>query len=536
MESVPKTCTHNSFVNKPFASWKHATVTNNDYAMRSLDCKGAFYKCFDLNFLGRLPVTVMTNCQHNEMNSFHQRYLKETPEMAKLDWSLIDRIINNLANELRPHFNGPIGIEEFLGDKKGRMGSRYTKAYNDVYNHRRTLKDISGMSAFIKLEKYNDPTKSPRFIMGRDPRFNLLYGLFTTPLEHAFTKLPQVAKGKNFKERGEAFQRLVGEWYLENDFSKFEGSQRYPVLCMELLLMKKLLNKADFEVYSALWSEKLVKKGYTSNNIKFRFEQCRGSGDMDTGLGNTTLNYIAMKYFLIKNGIDENLFLVDGDDGVAKVPRLMREFKNTFLDFGFDAKLVIREDYHDVEFCSSKFIQIQPGVYYQVQNLMKLLSNIQYLLDPRFVPAAAEYFASLGFMYQVVYRGIPLFHQLGNFLRGAVPEKFYVKPDSVEHNYGIKEAFKHSKNLMFEVDHKLAYLEVMLAFGLSPVEMERIAHLLSAKLHVPPQHTKALPRLMTPRLRAEQLVSPITLVDFRECSQFREHLHGNEDLLKLIHT
>jgi len=280
--------------------------------------------------------------------------LKETTEFqhSEIDEILLEKIITDLAEELRPHFKGPITISEFLSTKKGRLGARYNKAYNDLYNNRYDLRDISRMSAFIKTEKYNDDTKSPRFIMGRDPRFNILYALFTTPMEEAFTKLPQVAKGKNFLQRGEQFSKLVGGWYLENDFSKFEGSQRIEVLAYELRLFAKLLPPNEFEKFRAVWLEKLLKRGYTKNGIKFDFLGCRGSGDMDTGLGNTLLNYITMKYFLVKNGVPPNRFIVDGDDGVAGVPSGKEEYINTFSFFGFDAKLILKRDYHDVDFCS----------------------------------------------------------------------------------------------------------------------------------------------------------------------------------------
>jgi len=159
--AVSKTCTHKQFKNSPFAEWKHAAVGTGDNSPKSLSCEGKFHKFFDIKFFEQMPVIVMTACQHNEINSFHQRYLRQTPELGKLDYNLINEIITQLAKELRPYFNGPITIQEFLKDKKGKLANRYRTSYNKLYNHKKDFKDISRMSTFIKNEKYNDESKSP---------------------------------------------------------------------------------------------------------------------------------------------------------------------------------------------------------------------------------------------------------------------------------------------------------------------------------------------------------------------------------------
>jgi len=510
--TVNKSCTHKQFVNKPFAEWKHAVVGKGDDTPKSLCCEGKFHKFFDLQFFEKKPVIVMTACQHNELNSFHQRYLKETPAIGNLDYPLILDIIKKMAVDLRPHFNGPITIQEFLRDKKGKLAGRYRNAYNQLYNNSYDIKDISRMSAFIKSEKYNDESKSPRFIMGRDPKFNLLYGLFTTPMEHAFTHLPQVAKGKNFLERGQMFADLLGGWFLENDFSKFEGSQRLDVLVIEKWLFRELLTPDEYEKYRMCWHEKMLKRGYTQKGIKFKFQACRGSGDMDTGLGNTLLNYVSMKYFLIKNGVPSDKFMVDGDDGVASIPSSNKQYVNYFADFGFDAKLLIKKDYHDVEFCSSNFIQITPGKFYQVQNLTKLLSNIGTILNPEFVYSASDYYASLGYMYQTCYKGIPIYEDLGRFLRGFAGEKHYCKTEYANGAYGISEAFKHSRGTNFPVDAHLAYVEIMMVCNLSAVEVEHLYKQLSAKVEIPVDYTRELRTKTTKTIDASQMVDPFQLV------------------------
>jgi hypothetical protein len=335
-------------------------------------------------------------------------------------------------------------------------------------------------------------------------------------LEHALTEISQVAKGKNFLQRGEAFSNITGEWFLENDFSKFEASQRIRLLeLIELGVWKRLSTDSDYAKLKRLFYAKLEKNGHTLNGLKFKFRGCRGSGDMDTGLFNTIINIVAIEYFLEENNLEENIekYMVDGDDSVTKIPRgtKLSDLKNTFNDFGFDTKLVVRKDYHDVEFCSSKFIQINPGTYYQVQNLEKLLSNVGYLINPNFTHCADDYYASLGYMYMVVYKDIPLYYDLGKYLRSC-RDKHYIKTELVNGSFGAFNAFEKTKELNIHVDPVLAYTEIMMSTGLSPPEISYLQQQFSKPLVIPSQYCGDYKQTS---LRVElkyQVIDPYTLI------------------------
>jgi hypothetical protein len=320
----------------------------------------------------------MANCGHNVFDSLHKRYLKETPELGNLDMNLVYRIIDDLVLKMKPHMGG-FDFHEFIASKVGRLRHRYCDAYTEITKQGFNLSRDSDIAAFVKLERYFEDGKAPRMIMGRNPKFNLIYASIIQPIEKAFFALPQVANACDYFSCGGKFSKLVGDWFMENDMSKFEGSQRFETLRLEYLVYSKLFS--DLDLLDMIFATKLIKKGRTTVGIDFKFEQCRGSGDMDTSLGNGILNYIATQYFLVKNycpkcpisGCTEpscktHSFVVKGDDSYASVPRFAT-YRNTYSDFGFDAKIVIRTTPEDVEFCSGHFVEYAPMKYIYVQTV-----------------------------------------------------------------------------------------------------------------------------------------------------------------------
>jgi len=192
---------------------------------------------------------------------------------------------------------------------------------------------------------------------------------------------------------------------------------------------------------------------------------------MDTGLFNTILNWIACRYYEdVNNTGGHGRFIVDGDDGVIGVNNRNATNINTAKQFGFDAKIILRDDYHDVEFCSSKFIEINHGVYYQVQNMKKLLNNVQYVINPEFYKSLPTYFGSLGFMYKQLYKNIPVYYEFGCYLASCFSG--YVSTNMCEKfSYIASEAFKASES-KFTVDIPLCKAEIALSFGMSHEKLD----------------------------------------------------------------
>jgi hypothetical protein len=394
------------------------------------------------------------------MSSFTHRYLKDTPNPASMDHNLLDRIVKHLAVQISNQMsNDNFDFSEFILSKKGKLRSRYMNAHNKNVRRGINISSISDIGAFVKNERYFEE-KAPRMIMGRNPCFNLLYARFVQPLENAFFKLEQVANACDYSKCGSKFAKLLGKWFFENDMSKFEASQRWFTLKLEYMVYA-LIFPHDLQELDVLFAAKMHKKGTTVAGVKFDFNYCRGSGDMDTGLGNGILNYIATMYFQAVNFCPSGSkcqlehcnnvscvtgqFVIKGDDSYGVMP-VGADYVNTYAYFGFDAKLVIKQDPHDVEFCSGHFVRIKGGWYY-VQKLRKLLTSIETVINSDFLEHGwvAHYYRSLGMMYKVLYAGLPVYEDLADYLMSV--SNYGLNFNLVEqHSYGAAEAFKNFKS------------------------------------------------------------------------------------------
>lgn len=442
----------------------------------------------------------MANCCHNVFDSLHKRYLKDTPPIGSLDWKLVERIVCDLAMRIRDNMT-PFDKDTFLSSKKGRVRGRYVTAATRINREGFDLVRDSNISAFVKLERYFEKGKSPRMIMGRNPKFNIPYAQIIEPIEKAFFSLPQVANACDNIACGEKFSRLVGQWFMENDMSKFEASQRFKVLRLEFMVYSLVLPQHQ-RLIDRLFAQKLRKRGHTNTGVSFDFDECRGSGDLDTSLGNGILNYIATQYNLIKNfcptcsltacaepGCMSYRFVVKGDDSYSSIPRFAN-FVNYYCDFGFDAKIIIRKRPEDVEFCSGHFIEVRPGKFVYVQKLQKLIDSLRTCINADAVRNGwvSHYYKSLGLMYKKLYSGIPVYEDIADFL---IKTNNFGLNTNLINSHNLLDMFSNYRNEVLDTDESLCMMEIALVNKLEIAELERIKYWCRASsLKFPPQFSK----------------------------------------------
>jgi len=393
-----------------------------------------------------------------------------------------------------PHFK--VGsLQEFLDNKTWGVRLRYEKAAKSIYQagHLNTSENINttdcGVNMFLKTEIYNELDKDPRMICGRDPKFNLIYQRWTTGLEAAMSHIPGIMKGKNALQRGSYFKNHMRQYkyLLKTDYSRFDATQGVELLrAIELGLAYRLLSQEEFGLFMTAWEIKLLKIGKYPSGLSFKFIGCRGSGDMDTGLFNTLINYVAAKYFLAMNNLDGDV-MADGDDGVIGVNSI--NYNPTFHHFGLEIKMEPVTDYHDVEFCSSVFVEYNAsGDMIQLQNMHKLLNNVGVVKSRKFYHCVGEYYYSLGFMYNKMYPGFPVYQQLANMLMRIGKRKY------------IHRSILRDLNPMFELgleqDHIIVnpdrlLIEMSLCFNISCEMMHAISHSLDNMIvQLPPSMDK----------------------------------------------
>jgi hypothetical protein len=463
----------------PMASWKAAKVDGSC----AWQCKESeVLRCFVIPHFDKVEPLVMRNCCHNDMAALRNRYLKESDNDVCYEETIVDDILEELACDILDVNGGlisPFSLPEFVQTRTGSARKRYDKAVQQVQSRGFDPLRDSKIKCFIKNEKYSE-MKPPRAIMGRDPVFNLLYGLFTLPLEKQLPKLKCFAKGKDYFERGAWIEDYYGKCrFVANDYSKFESTQREKLLRhVELGLWKRVLSPLDFDRLLPCFELKMAKRGVTGNGIKFDFYACRGSGDMDTGLFNSIVNYVACRYFEKVNQTGDRDFVVDGDDSVIAIPNNHGNCENTFVQFGLDAKLEYLDDPNSVEFCSAKFVEYHHGKFVLCPNIRKICNNVGTLINKNFQHSVGQYYYSLGFMYRTMFPNLPFFHQLSHFLMGITQNaKVRVNLDMFrDANPTFLDAFKSCEGdqVYRVVDVSRFELGLSLAFGMSRAELNMI--------------------------------------------------------------
>jgi hypothetical protein len=523
----PMYCAEGEFPMKPFAKWKNAKVMKSSHDRRSLKCQGEIIHAFDLHQLDAQKYRVYTNCQHNEMISFHNRYFAETqePSFKDVDWVLMDTIIDELVESIRlegGYEPGTVDITELINSRQPRLRKRYTKAYNQLLDDGcPSLHEISRVQPVLKKEKMK-PGKAPRFVMSRDTRFTMLMLMFVQPIEQAFSKLEQVGIGKNFLQRGKAFaDHVLGDVMAKTDFTMFDASKRVEFRKrVTFSVYEKLMGPELFKVFRPYLFETLATRGTTLMGHKFKMEGCEISGEASTILDNTMDNWLMTEYYLRFNQQESRKFNVMGDDGALRL-RTKDALVDTYAFFGFKIKLEIVTDYHDIDYCSSKFIQITPGTFYQVQNLRTLLDKVAYLINPSYYGAVDDYYASIGHMYMVLYSGIPIYEDLGRWLRSSVKGKHFANLEYLQASYGHFDAFKNTGKTVFAVDKHTAMSEIQYAFDYSQAEIDALFVMFSTSLKFPPNYCGKRRAPDGARVERGTMVDPLILVSKMQLTRDR---------------
>nr|WRQ65153.1 RNA-dependent RNA polymerase [Tolivirales sp.] len=408
--------------------------------------------------------------------------------------ALLHRIVTRLADRVVEKYK-PFDRDNFFFNKKGSLRNRYLKARDEILKYGFNIDKDSDIQAFVKLERYFDESKSPRMILGRNPRFNIFYAQFIEPIEKAFFELDEVANGKDHHAVGEQFSKLASRCshFVENDMSKYESSQRREVLYLEYLFYYLVLSKVCPDAVPLLrlaYAACLHNKVKTSVGVTFKFMLCRVSGDLTTSLGNGVINLITSTFNQVLNSCDPQRcgldlcnnpgcrvkdIIVKGDDSVLGANRC-HKFVNYYKWFGLDAKIIPRANAESVEFCSGGFVEVSPGNWVYVQKLQKLIESLTTCLNEDAVENGyvAQYYYSLGVMYKIVYRGIPVYEDIADFLLKTNRTETTRLNTNLIQSFNLVSAFKADHSVSHVIDKSMAYLGVSLANSMDYAELERI--------------------------------------------------------------
>jgi hypothetical protein len=288
---------------------------------------------------------------------------------------------------------------------------------------------------FLKVEKwpeYDDSVglKAPRAIQHRGPRFNLCLAKYLCPFEERFyTGFATADSGRFHTSKGlspdRRAQLIVELWNRRQcpmalcvDASRFDAHVVPAFLKWEASVYTRCVC-GDKHLLKWLLKQQLLNRGTTPNGLRYVVPGCRMSGDINTSLGNTLIQLSLLE--AIASGKDVDI-LVEGDDAVIFCERsdsqeLARRLVEWSADVGMKYKSSVASALEDIDYCSTRLVETQPGVWRSTRSFQKALETDLYTPRHVLTESAARSKARVVAVCQAVqYGGLPVFSAWAAYL------------------------------------------------------------------------------------------------------------------------
>jgi len=333
----------------------------------------------------------------------------------------------------------PVSAEEFVDLYQGRKRSIYA-SYLEEYLSTGVKKMHAVFSTFMKVEKV-PRGKSPRTIQPRSPIFNIGLGRYLKKSEKAiFRAMARVFKQKHVVFKGlnavEMAENLRGLWDKYNDpvavgldASRFDASVDAGLLEHEHSLYNMLFRCKELRRLLAMQVDNRGVARCHDGTVRYKVRGGRGSGDMNTSLGNsyimcaivwTWLNRIGIRASLANNG-DDCVVILDRCD----LDKFVMGFDAFALELGFT--MVVEtpvSEFEQIEFCQTQPVYDGQG-WRMVRNLLKSREKDSMCLFPLDTPGAiASWLYSVGECGLSLTSGLPVLQEMYTaYMRNGKPSK-----------------------------------------------------------------------------------------------------------------
>jgi len=273
---------------------------------------------------------------------------------------------------------------------------------------------------------YNAPVESsytaPRCIQYRNKRYGLRLATYLHPIEeHCYTctdwtGTPIFSKSRNLRQRGEdlrlKWEKMHKPIALLLDHSKFDAHVGVQLLSMEHKFYSACNSSPELKW---LLAQQLVNRGYTKNGTRYITKATRMSGDQNTGLGNSIINYAMLAAFVDHYGLIASIY-VDGDDSVIVIDDQGIEYDVAFFkQFGMATKHDVTRDFSKVEFCQTRPVKLDCG-WTMTRNPYRVLTRMPWTtlnIGPKKLP---KHLASIGRCEMAMGMGAPIGQYIGHQL------------------------------------------------------------------------------------------------------------------------
>jgi hypothetical protein len=225
-------------------------------------------------------------------------------------------------------------------------------------------------------------------------------------------------------------------------------------------------------------SWQIKNKGYANvpdGAVKYEVEGCRGSGDMNTALGNVILMCAVTHHYLISLPCKWR-FIDDGDDCGIFISRknlhLLDNLPDHHLQYGFEMTIEPPAfELEHIEFCQSRPVHCGNGNYMMVRNVQKVLKQDALSITSRDYATYEEVMYATGICGLALYEGMPVLDAFyRSFLRFGVREKVVerVLHDAFVGPRTWRSYASHKRE--FSIDEDETRYSFWKAFGMVPDE------------------------------------------------------------------
>jgi hypothetical protein len=387
----------------------------------------------------------------NELVALKQRHQLDTGVRYK---SKID-----LAKYLRPLVKllDPVSEDTIIHHSDGTKKKLLLSAKESLEGYPIQPED-GEVKMFLKADKGHifDDDESPEFgaprcIQYRNKRYCLRLATYLHPVEnHVYrctdnSNSPCFAKSRNLTQRGgdlwKKFNNFQNPTIICIDHSKFDAHCNKQLLKVEHNFYKRCFRNREKPELSALLAMQMVNKGVTKHGTRYVTAATRMSGDQNTGLGNSIINYAMLKAYADYNGWDA-CFYVDGDDSVMIVEGDVNPTPDFFTQFGMKTKIeCVTKEFRKLEFCQTR--PVFDGIAWRlVRNPFRMLARIPWAVRDIVPTIKNKYLRSVGLCEMALGVGLPIGQYIGNTLsklgKGYMitgnhhrAQKEYIRPSKV---------------------------------------------------------------------------------------------------------
>jgi hypothetical protein len=377
--------------------------------------------------------------------------------------------------------------DEFVQSYTGPKRKRYQTAVDNLASG--DVKRHYGFwKTFIKAEFYDGTEKQdpcPRLIQPRSYEYNVLIGKYLRPVEkdiykaidkvfgyHVVLKCDDPwTRATTIKKHWDAIPDCV---FVGFDASRFDQHISAEALTYEHSWYLRLFGN-DPELRKYL-SWQIKNKGFANfqdGAVKYEVLGCRGSGDMNTALGNVIIMCAVSHHYLESLGVPYR-FIDDGDDcGVfisRKHLKMLESLPVHHLKYGFE--MTVEQPVYDlemIEFCQSQPIHCGSGRYMMVRNIFKVLKQDALSITSRNYATFEDVMVATAVCGLALYEGMPILDSFYRSFLGLKCDKKKVARVLDDFYVGQRtwRTFASTKR-DFAIDEVEARVSLWKAFGVLP--------------------------------------------------------------------